>query len=180
VPSLRSCTSPASRRTLRCWEIADRVTSVKQAAIAVAGSSSDQTSRTISRRRGSANALSAASTDGSVSDLLRKCQLKYVLDKARSRLIRRRTCWWKRPARQRRYLRVGVFRSANALAPGSVDTDMTRANPPEFQESMANSCLQKRIAEPEEMIGPALLFTSDAGSFITGQVLIADGGMAPH
>jgi NAD(P)-dependent dehydrogenase (short-subunit alcohol dehydrogenase family) len=68
----------------------------------------------------------------------------------------------------------------NALAPGSVDTDMTRANPPEFQESMANSCLQKRIAEPEEMIGPALLLTSDAGSFITGQVLIADGGMAPH
>jgi NAD(P)-dependent dehydrogenase (short-subunit alcohol dehydrogenase family) len=68
----------------------------------------------------------------------------------------------------------------NALAPGSVNTDMTRSNPPEFQESMANACLQKRIAEPEEMIGPALLLTSDAGSFITGQVLIADGGMAPH
>ncbi|MGA2932390.1 MAG: SDR family oxidoreductase [Acidimicrobiales bacterium] len=68
----------------------------------------------------------------------------------------------------------------NALAPGSVDTDMTRANPPEFQASMANACLQKRIAEPEEMVGPALLLTSDAGSFITGQVLIADGGMAPH
>jgi hypothetical protein len=30
------------------------------------------------------------------------------------------------------------------------------------------------------MIGPALLLTSDAGSFITGQVLIADGGLAPH
>jgi len=68
----------------------------------------------------------------------------------------------------------------NALAPGSVNTDMTRANPPEFQASMANACLQKRIAEPEEMIGPALLLTSDAGSFITGQVLIADGGMAPR
>ncbi len=68
----------------------------------------------------------------------------------------------------------------NALAPGSVNTDMTRANPPERQEAMANACLQKRIAEPEEMIGPALLLTSDAGSFITGQVLIVDGGMTPH
>ena len=68
----------------------------------------------------------------------------------------------------------------NVLAPGSVNTDMTRANPPERQEAMASACLQKRIAEPGEMIGPALLLTSDAGSFITGQVLIADGGMAPR
>jgi NAD(P)-dependent dehydrogenase (short-subunit alcohol dehydrogenase family) len=68
----------------------------------------------------------------------------------------------------------------NALAPGSVNTDMIRANPPERQESMANACLQRRIAEPEEMMGPALLLTSDAGSFITGQVVIADGGLAPH
>jgi len=30
------------------------------------------------------------------------------------------------------------------------------------------------------MIGPALLLTSDAGSYITGQVLMADGGMVPH
>ena len=65
----------------------------------------------------------------------------------------------------------------NALAPGSTDTDMTRANPPEFQVGMANASLQKRIAAPAEMIGPALLLTSDAGSFITGQVIIADGGM---
>jgi NAD(P)-dependent dehydrogenase (short-subunit alcohol dehydrogenase family) len=68
----------------------------------------------------------------------------------------------------------------NALAPGSVDTDMARGNPPEFQAAMANASLQKRIAAPEEMIGPALLLTSDAGSFITGQVIIADGGMTPR
>jgi NAD(P)-dependent dehydrogenase (short-subunit alcohol dehydrogenase family) len=68
----------------------------------------------------------------------------------------------------------------NALAPGSVDTDMTRNTPPEFQTTMANAALQRRIASPEEMIGPALLLTSDAGSFITGQVIIADGGLAPR
>jgi NAD(P)-dependent dehydrogenase (short-subunit alcohol dehydrogenase family) len=37
-----------------------------------------------------------------------------------------------------------------------------------------------RLATPDEMVGPALLLTSDAGSFITGQVLLADGGMIPH
>ena len=68
----------------------------------------------------------------------------------------------------------------NALAPGSVDTDMVRKTPPQSQEAMEAASLQHRIADPDEMVGPALLLTSDAGSFITGQVLIADGGMAPH
>jgi NAD(P)-dependent dehydrogenase (short-subunit alcohol dehydrogenase family) len=66
----------------------------------------------------------------------------------------------------------------NALAPGSVDTDMVRGNPPEFIEVMKASALLGRIADPAEMIGPALLLVSDAGSFITGQTIIADGGMA--
>jgi NAD(P)-dependent dehydrogenase (short-subunit alcohol dehydrogenase family) len=68
----------------------------------------------------------------------------------------------------------------NALAPGSVDTDMVRSNPPEAQRSMAAASFQGRLASADEMVGPALLLCSDAGSFITGQVLIADGGMTPH
>lgn len=67
----------------------------------------------------------------------------------------------------------------NALAPGPVDTDMVRNTPPEYQAAMAAECLQQRIAAPDEMVGAALLLTSDAGSFITGQVLHADGGMVP-
>jgi NAD(P)-dependent dehydrogenase (short-subunit alcohol dehydrogenase family) len=77
-----------------------------------------------------------------------------------------------------RYAPLGI--RVNALAPGSVDTDMTRATPPEAQAGMARSSLQKRIASADEMVGPALLLSSDAGSFVTGQVLIADGGLTPH
>ena len=36
--------------------------------------------------------------------------------------------------------------------------------------------LLKRVAHPDEAVGPALLLTSDAGSFVTGQVLFVDGG----
>lgn len=68
----------------------------------------------------------------------------------------------------------------NALAPGSVDTDMVRATPPEAQENMRQASILRRIASADEMVGPALLLTSDAGSFITGQVLLADGGLVPH
>lgn len=68
----------------------------------------------------------------------------------------------------------------NALAPGTVDTDMVRANPPEAQAAMAGASMLGRMADPDEMVGPALLLTSDAGSFITGQVILADGGLVPH
>jgi NAD(P)-dependent dehydrogenase (short-subunit alcohol dehydrogenase family) len=68
----------------------------------------------------------------------------------------------------------------NALAPGTTDTDMVRNNPPEAQANMTRMQLMPRMAHPDEMVGPALLLTSDAGSFITGQVVFADGGMVPH
>ncbi|MEX1007708.1 MAG: SDR family oxidoreductase [Acidimicrobiia bacterium] len=65
----------------------------------------------------------------------------------------------------------------NALAPGTVDTDMVRNNPPEYQEIMAKAAPMARAAHADEMVGPALLLVSDAGSFITGEVLAADGGL---
>nr|MDP9166021.1 SDR family oxidoreductase [Actinomycetota bacterium] len=65
----------------------------------------------------------------------------------------------------------------NALAPGGVDTDMVRGNPPEFTASIARQCLLNRLATADEMVPPALLLVSDAGSFITGQTILVDGGM---
>jgi NAD(P)-dependent dehydrogenase (short-subunit alcohol dehydrogenase family) len=76
------------------------------------------------------------------------------------------------------YAKLGI--RVNALAPGTVDTDMVRNNPPEVQQSMANAAPMKRAAHPDEMVGPALFLASDAGSFVTSQVILADGGLIPH
>src|ERR1700755_3195064 len=55
----------------------------------------------------------------------------------------------------------------NALAPGPIDTYMMQQNPPEAVAGLVGGTLMKRLATPDEMIGPALLLTSDAGSYIT-------------
>lgn len=68
----------------------------------------------------------------------------------------------------------------NALAPGTVDTDMVRNNTPEAVERMATVSLLGRIAAPEEMVGPLVFLASDASSYMTGQVLVVDGGLVPH
>lgn len=68
----------------------------------------------------------------------------------------------------------------NALAPGTVDTDMVRANTPEAQQAMANASFMRRAASADEMVGPVIYLASDASSFMTGQVLLVDGGLVPH
>ncbi|MBW2500190.1 MAG: SDR family oxidoreductase, partial [Deltaproteobacteria bacterium] len=65
----------------------------------------------------------------------------------------------------------------NGIAPGTVDTDMVRNNPPEAQEAMANAALMKRAAHPDELVGLALFLASDASSFVTGSTYHIDGGL---
>jgi NAD(P)-dependent dehydrogenase (short-subunit alcohol dehydrogenase family) len=66
---------------------------------------------------------------------------------------------------------------ANALAPGSVATQMLLSTPEEFQQGAVDSQLIKRLADPDEMVPPALFLCSDASSFMTGHTLVVDGGM---
>ena len=68
----------------------------------------------------------------------------------------------------------------NALAPGATDTDMVRNNDAAAIQAMESASLLRRLGRPEEMVPPALLLVSDAGSFITGQVLMVDGGTFPY
>ena len=76
------------------------------------------------------------------------------------------------------FVRDGI--RVNAIAPGPVDTDMMRNNPQQAIDAMVGGTLMKRLANPDEMVGAALLLCSDAGSYITGTVVIVDGGGTPR
>jgi NAD(P)-dependent dehydrogenase (short-subunit alcohol dehydrogenase family) len=66
----------------------------------------------------------------------------------------------------------------NGIAPGLVRTHFSKylwENEAIYNAAMAATPLG-RIAEPDEMVGLAILLASDASSYITGQVILADGG----
>lgn len=66
----------------------------------------------------------------------------------------------------------------NCIAPGLIKTDFARAlweNPEILKQATAQSCL-KRIGEPDEIAGIAVMLAGKAGSFCTGQTFVADGG----
>jgi NAD(P)-dependent dehydrogenase (short-subunit alcohol dehydrogenase family) len=64
----------------------------------------------------------------------------------------------------------------NALAPGLVKTDMARALWEPDEERLAAALPLRRLGEPEDVARAALFLVSDAASWITGQVLVVDGG----
>jgi NAD(P)-dependent dehydrogenase (short-subunit alcohol dehydrogenase family) len=64
----------------------------------------------------------------------------------------------------------------NALAPGYVKTEMAPVDRPEFRQHWIEDAPMKRYATPEE-IAPSLVYlASDASAFMTGSVLVIDGG----
>jgi 3-oxoacyl-[acyl-carrier protein] reductase len=66
---------------------------------------------------------------------------------------------------------------ANVVAPGYVKTQLTDVLPEEATTAMLTNTPLARLGEPEDIAGAVRFLCSDAASFITGEVLLVDGGL---
>ena len=66
---------------------------------------------------------------------------------------------------------------ANVVAPGYVKSQLTDVLPEEATAAMIASTPLGRVAEPQEIAGAVRFLASDEASFITGEVLLVDGGL---
>ena len=66
---------------------------------------------------------------------------------------------------------------ANCIAPGYIDTDMTSGLPDAAKATLLQDIALGRLGRPEDVAGAALFLASDLAAYITGQVLVVDGGM---
>jgi NAD(P)-dependent dehydrogenase (short-subunit alcohol dehydrogenase family) len=68
----------------------------------------------------------------------------------------------------------------NVLSPGPFESEMVEGaerNAPGFKEMIASGTLMRRVAVPDEIVGPVLYLASDAASFVTGDDISVSGGM---
>jgi 3-oxoacyl-[acyl-carrier protein] reductase len=65
----------------------------------------------------------------------------------------------------------------NAVAPGFIETDMTAAMTPEARAAMAGQIPLERLGTPMDIAGAVAFLASGYASYITGQVLVVDGGI---
>ena len=68
--------------------------------------------------------------------------------------------------------------TVNAVAPGFIETDMTAALPEAVRAEMAKGIPAGRAGSPEDVANAVAFFTAEQSSYLTGQVLCVDGGMA--
>jgi len=73
------------------------------------------------------------------------------------------------------YASRGVL--ANCIAPGFIETDMTAALPSEARTALLEQIALGRLGRPEDIAAAVLFLASDLAAYITGQVLVVDGGM---
>lgn len=67
--------------------------------------------------------------------------------------------------------------TVNAVAPGYIETDMTRDLPDESTDALREAIPLKRIGQPEDVASAVLYLASDGASYVTGQVLQVNGGL---
>jgi len=65
----------------------------------------------------------------------------------------------------------------NAVAPGFIETDMTAAMTPEARETLSGQIPLERLGTPNDVAATVAFLASDFASYITGQVLVVDGGL---
>jgi len=65
----------------------------------------------------------------------------------------------------------------NAVAPGFIATEMTNKIPEKLREEMVRSIPLGRMGEPDDVAAVVSFLTSPAAGYITGQVIVVDGGM---
>lgn len=64
----------------------------------------------------------------------------------------------------------------NSIAPGYIDTPLTRTHPEQVRRAITENTPLGRFGLPSELIGPLLFLACDASSFVTGSTLVVDGG----
>jgi 3-oxoacyl-[acyl-carrier protein] reductase len=67
--------------------------------------------------------------------------------------------------------------TANVIAPGFISTDMTDAIPPEYKDKITGMITVGRLGVVEDIAAAAAYVTADDAGYLTGQVLVVDGGM---
>jgi 3-oxoacyl-[acyl-carrier protein] reductase len=67
--------------------------------------------------------------------------------------------------------------TANAIAPGFIETDMTANLSEEIRKSIEESLPLRRYGQPEEIASAVSFLASEGGGYVTGQVLVVDGGL---
>ncbi len=67
--------------------------------------------------------------------------------------------------------------TANVVAPGFIQTDMTANLPESVLESVKGLIQVKRLGTPEDIAAAVAYVTGDDAGFLTGQVIAVDGGM---